>query len=141
MRTKLPLPLTLSFTVLSACAPRDGGDAAAPIDARADVLDDRADDALSDLVDAPTTDAAADFTDACYYNTALEAYGLSCRRRADAPATATCPRRVCQPAECPSATCRACDYTFPCVADDGGAPCVEEGVCDDTTCPSGCHLV
>jgi hypothetical protein len=140
MRTKLTLPATLSLTVLSACASRDGGDAStAPFDARAD-LADVADVAHGDRVDAAAPDAPADLTDACVYNTAQETFGLSWRR-AGAPATAACPRTVCQPAECPSATCQTCEYTFPCVSKDGGAPCVEDGLCDTSLCPSGCQLV
>ncbi|MFO0602266.1 MAG: hypothetical protein U0324_03780 [Polyangiales bacterium] len=147
MRTKLTLPATLSLTVLTACAPRDGGDAAAaPQDARADLADEATDVALADALDAAgdaaTDDAAADaaFTDACIYNTAQERYGVSCRPRAGAPATAACPREVCQPTECPRASCQTCEYTFPCLADDGGAPCVEDGLCDPSLCPSGCHV-
>jgi hypothetical protein len=138
MRTKLTLPVTLSFTVLSSCAPSSQGDAGLPpTDGRTDVAEDRAIDALADIA----TDLAADVSVECAYNVAQQRFGLECRRRAGVPEGVSCPASVCVPSECPSATCQTCEYTFPCVSEsDAGVACIAGGVCDPDSCPAGCRV-
>jgi len=80
----------------------------------------------------------------CVANEFEGAIGIACRPRAGS--SASCPMRVCQASDCPSAGCESCISPLFCIPDqtmvDGSMHSCVGTTCDPANgCPAGCRAV